>query len=425
MRLSGVSGQLFWLDGSARSPVLSCAAATVKVGRAHLFLLAAVVLAATVAAVAGLRWRSGRSMAGGDVIDAAPADAWLVVTVDMAAASPLLRPLLGGSNARRSTGGLSGLVSATRVAGLGRLSDACGFEPLDHMRELMVALPEGGERGEFGAAFSGDLTKDALAGCAEKVIRARGGRPSTTTRAGFALIADASDPKLAQLAYRAGGPFLIGHGAWLEAMVDAADGRGERARSEHAALRTSLSPSGSAPRALAVTALLPKSLRDRIKAEMDAGAGAGDTFSGGLGLLAVEEGGLAITAVAGGATTVDIELRCEAPEACDGVKSLIERKRQMISTDLGVRLLGLGALLDALTLELRGKTLVIRTHAPTEDVAGAIERLLGALGRGADGPAPAEPLPPGAPPPGAPPPGAPPPGAPPPGAPPPGAPPPG
>lgn len=152
---------------------------TVKIGRSHLLLLAGVALAVAVAAE--VRSRSARGTADGGVLSAAPGDAWLVVTVDVAAASPLVRPLLGGDKGR-----LIGLLSTTRAAGLGSLSDACGFEPLEHTRALMVALPEGGERGEFGAAFAGDLTKDALAACAEKVIRARGGQPSASTRAGFA-----------------------------------------------------------------------------------------------------------------------------------------------------------------------------------------------------------------------------------------------
>lgn len=186
MRPPGAPGQLFWLDPGPAAPrqagaIVRCGK-SVKVRRPHFFLLAVLALAVAVSVAVGFRGRRNRPEADRDVLRAAPSDAWLVVKVDMAAASPLVRPLLGPD------GRLTRLASTSRVAGLGLLSDACGFEPLEHTRELMVALPEGGERGEFGAAFSGDLTKDALAACALKVIRARGGKPSTLVRGGFAVI---------------------------------------------------------------------------------------------------------------------------------------------------------------------------------------------------------------------------------------------
>jgi hypothetical protein len=324
------------------------------------------MVVAAVALAALLRARSPGQRAAGSVLAAAPGSAWLVATVDVIAARPLLLPLMGD-------GRLAGIASATRAAGLGSLSDACGFEPLEHMRELMVALPEGGERGEFGAAFSCDLMKDALVACAQKVIRARGGHPSTSTRAGFSVIADNTDPRLAELAYRAGGPFVIGRGAWLDAMLDAAQGRGVGAPSEHAALRTSLSPRGSEPRALSVTAILPKSVRDRIRIEMDP---AGGPSPGALGLLAIEEAGVAVTVAPGGATEIAVELRCETGDACGEIKSLVERETMALSADLGVRVMGLGPFIDALSLELQGKRLTVRSRAPTDDVARALEHSL-------------------------------------------------
>lgn len=147
------------------------------------------------------------------MLRAAPDDAWLVLTVDVAAARPLLELLL------QSGGGFAGV---TRAAGLGSLSGACGFDPVPHIRELMVAMPEGGERGDFGVAFSADLTVEQLARCARKAIGARGGTPSTGARGGFVVIGDASAPDQARLAYRDGGPFLVGRGAWLGAIIDAA-----------------------------------------------------------------------------------------------------------------------------------------------------------------------------------------------------------
>src|SRR5690349_20116088 len=102
-------------------------------------------LAGAVAAVVGLRAALAPSSSTSSVLQATPADAWLVIAADVVAARPLLVPLL------RSTGGP---LTATRAAGLGPIAAACGFDPVEHLREVMVAAPEGGERGDFGIAFS-------------------------------------------------------------------------------------------------------------------------------------------------------------------------------------------------------------------------------------------------------------------------------
>jgi hypothetical protein len=330
--------------------------------RLYWLLGAAALVAATVALAVGLRARRARSGEAAGVLLAAPDDAWLILTVDVAAARPLLEPLLGVGEGR--------LATATRAAGLGSLIDACGFDPVQHVRELMVAAPEGGERGDFGVAFSADLTMDELASCARKAIVARGGTPSTTMRGDFAVIGDESAPKQARLAYRDGGPFLVGRGAWLEAMVDAAAGRGAHAHSEHAALRSALSAAGAASRAVVITALLPKSLRDRLRTETDGGASG--AFAGVLG---VEEAGAAVT-VSDAATALEIELRCETAAACDDVKELIEKWRLSLSSHFGARLMGFGPLIDGLSIDASGAgALAVRTHLPTADLAQALARL--------------------------------------------------
>ncbi len=330
-----------------------------NVRRPHVWLLGVALLGAAVALALGLRGASPFRGPSG-VLQAAPDGAWLLVTVDVAAARPLLKPLL------ESAGGLS---TATRAAGLGSLTEACGFDPVEHIRELMVAAPEGGERGDFGVAFSADLTKGELAGCARKAIAARGGSPSTTTRGDYAIVGDESAPTQARLAYRDRGPFLVGRGAWLDAMIDAAGSHAVRAASPHQALRASLAP-GGAPRALLVTALLPKALRERLRAsEVDADAGA--AFSGVLG---VEEAGAAVTA-SDGATSIEVDLRCESAAACGEVKELIAKGRRSLSGNLGMRLMGFGPLIDGLSVDSTVATaLTLKTRAPTGDLAAAIEK---------------------------------------------------
>lgn len=305
------------------------------------------------------------------VLAAVPQDAWLVVTIDVAALrrSALAQPLLGGGP------GAGGAVDA--LPGLGSLPSACGFDPVARLRQVTLASPEGGERGEFGVAFAGELTQSELTACAEKAIIARGGRPVTSARDGFTVVEDTSDAQHARVAYRDGGPFLVGRGAWLDAMMNAAVGKGARARADHEALREALAPSGStAPRAVVLTALLPKALRKKLEGELGAEAG-GDGERAYAAVLSVEAAGLALSTGGSGSTTqLAAELRCETPAACDEVKTLIERTRLSASQNLGLRLVGLGPLLDSLHVEVHGTSLSARAQAPTDDLARALQRVL-------------------------------------------------
>lgn len=304
------------------------------------------------------------------LLDSVPRDAWLIATLDVAAlrASPFARPLLGGSE-------------NTVVPGLGSLSARCGFDPVERLRELVVSSPEVGERSDFGVAFTGDFTRDELSRCADRVIRARGGSPATSSRGGFTLVEDTSDLMHARLAYREGGPFLVGRGAWLDAMIDATEGKAERRRFEHDDLRGALAAKNGPPKALVVTALLPASVRGTLKAELRPEVdGEGDPAP--AGVLAVSAAGLAVSLGGPGSprgtpstSELNAELRCETAVACDEVKKLIERKRQAFSRDLTVRLVGLGPLLDSLTVEVRGATLTASAHASSEELARAAERI--------------------------------------------------
>lgn len=322
------------------------------------------------------------------VLEAVPRDAWLVVTADVAALrqSPLAQPLLGASD-----GGAAG-----NLPGVGPLATRCGFDPVARLHEIALASPEGGERGDFGIAFTGDLTRDELSSCAEKIIVARGGRPATSAHDGFTVVEDTGDGKHARVAYRDGGPFLVGRGAWLDSMMDAVLGKVDRARAEHAALREALAPKGAPPPTVVLTALLPQALREKLKGELgsELGSDADKTYAA---VLSVDRAGLAIsTGGAGSTTQVAAELRCEDAAACEEVKKLIERKRLALSGNLFVRLVGLGPLLDSLTVEAKGSSLSVRAQAPTGDLARGIQQALDfrAAPRPAPAPAPAASAPP-------------------------------
>jgi hypothetical protein len=316
----------------------------------------------------------GRARGAARLLDTVPRDAWLVATLDVAAlrASPVARPLLAA--------GESG-----PIPGLSSLTARCGFDPVARLRELVVTSPEGGERGDFGVAFTGDFTRDELARCADRVIRARGGSPATSARGGFTLVEDRSDAMHARLAYREGGPFLVGRGAWLDAMIDATEDEGPRLRSEHTDLRAALAGKSNAPRALVVTALLPASVRDQIRAELGPEVG-GESGRAYAGVLAVSAAGLAVSLGSPSdpeTTELAAEMRCESSSACDEVKKLLERERLALAGDLAVRLIGLGPLLESLAVDARGPSLRVSAHASNTDLARGIERIVDFAGRAA------------------------------------------
>jgi hypothetical protein len=310
------------------------------------------------------------------VLDAVPRDAWLVVTLDAPSlrASPLAKPLMGAGD-------------KSAIPGLGSLTAHCGFDPVAKLGEVAVTSPENGERGEFGVAFTGDFTKDELVACASSTIKARSGTPAVSSRGSFTVIADAGDASHARVAYREGGPFLVGRGSWLDAMIDAADGKAERMRPEHITLRQALtandangnaSPSAPRARAILATALLPASLRDKLKAEMGSEAeGEGKANATFAAVLGVSQAGVAVsTGGEGSVTEIAAELGCESQAACEEVKRFLERKRLSLSKDIGVRLIGLGPLLDSVTVEVQGPHLRASARASSDDLARGVDRAM-------------------------------------------------
>jgi hypothetical protein len=334
--------------------------------RPYAVFFALVVAIAVAAALVGRRRHETH-----DVLAAVPREAWLLATVDVEALrpSPIAQAIVG--------------TAGVTVPGLGPLVDACGFEPLAHLSQVALVAPEAD--GEFGVAFAGDLDRAALSACADKILRARGGDPVTETHGSFTLVGDARDPKRTRLAYRDGGPFLVGRGAWLLAMIDAVDGKAPRASAELLALRASLArpPASGAgagePRALVVAALLPKSTRDRLKAEIETHEGSEGAEPSGAyaGVLGVDRAGFSLSTGAAGSTTyASVELHCESAEACAAVKELVERKRFAASSSPAFRLLGLGPAIDSLAVEAQGPALSLSAHEPTDTLARLTSRIV-------------------------------------------------
>jgi hypothetical protein len=318
--------------------------------------------------------------AGANPLEAVPADSFMVVTIDIAALaqSPLGEAIVGEL---RGDGGAQGGA----MLGVDSIATTCGFDPLPHLRSIAVALPEGGERGDFGVAASGTLGKDALAECAKKVVAKRGGEPATRQAGTFTVVSDAHGAGGAEVAFRDGGPYLVGRGAWLTKMIDAAEGRAPSTLSAsgdpHAGLRADLARRDTDAETIRATALLPHRLRERLQHEMaeetHAGAAENKAMEGVLGVSAV-----ALGLHAGHAheeTRLVAEVRCDTESACDAVSTLILHTRLLWSGNLGYRLFGLGPLIDNLEVQHAGNpgtSLHIRTRAPTDDLAKMLERAL-------------------------------------------------
>lgn len=317
-------------------------------------LLVLGVLAAAGAYLAGPPERRARA------IDAAPESAFLVVTLDLGRlrASSILSEL--------------GFV---RQSGLDDITSQCGFDPIDRAREALVAVPESGDAGDFGLAIVTDLSREDLVACASKVLAARGGSAAVHEEGGYTIVEDPSLGGLRpRIATKPGAPVFIGHGDWLHEMMLAYDGKAPRADvagKPHARLREKVS-AGEA--AIAATAILPKSLRDKLKDEIQGGRKpAGPTFQA---VLAVGEVAVALRVAgdAGGREGLSAVAECESGEACDALRAFLEKKREALAKDLGVRLIGLGALLDHAKLEVRGTDLVLTLDASAAEIARVASR---------------------------------------------------
>ena len=328
--------------------------------------------AASVLVVYGIR-REGRHRLR--ALAAVPADAFLVITldVDRLRKSPLGSTILGGAD--------------SKLLGEKTLTETCGFDPLDRMLEIAVAVPGEDETGEFGIVMRADISRDELLACAEKVMNSRGAgvRASVRSSGSFTLVEPDGDlqRRYPTLAYREGGPFLVARGTWLGTMIDTTEGRLPSARreSKHLSLRRSLGQSSDdAPTfALMATVVLPSPMRERIKKEMGAEirAGSGEEKSVSAGILGVESVGLAVLAgEPDGETSVIVEVVCEAKAACAAVAELVEKKRAEWTRDFSIRLLGVGALLDQVVVENRGESLRISTRAPSSEAAKWLGRVL-------------------------------------------------
>lgn len=322
---------------------------------------------------------AGAGSSGKDPLTALPRDAFMAMTVDATELrqSPIFDALLAGTG---PTKGPKDTGNLARALGIGTLADGCGFDPLARVKRLAVAIPEDGERGEFGLAASVDVTSAELERCTKALLDKRGGKAETREVGSFNVLEEGG-PRRPRLAYGKGGLLVVGKGTWFDAMLGAADGKapGLSTAPEHAALRTSLtSKEGFRTPTVLVTAVLPKPLRERLKREMGAELGAEDGTSAAMGgVLGVSSVGLAVRAgAAGQRVDAAAELVCDSADACGAVESFLGKKRLAWGKDLALRVVGFGPLVDTLEIERKGSKVLLRASVASEVLASAIDRAM-------------------------------------------------
>ena len=314
-----------------------------------------------------------------------------VASIDVAslAQSPLgeviVRELRGDSGARAGT-----------LLGVDSIAATCGFDPLPLLRAIAVAIPEGGERGDFGVAASGVFTKDALAACAKAVIAKRGGEASTRQAGSFTVVSDARSggcgdgvPRRGSLPRRArhvahADDRRGGRADPLDSRPPAARGtrrlrvelatrdpgrRGDRRDGDPPTRPSRPPPARDGPRVA--------SERERWNSGNSGNSGHGERrprrWKGSS--ASPRPRSLSTPAARTRTRASSPSSAATARAACGVVSTLILHTRLIWSGNLGYRLFGLGPLIDNLEVRrARATSLFVQTHAPADDLAKMVER---------------------------------------------------
>ncbi len=296
---------------------------------------------------------------------AIPQGAFLLVTLDLVKLreSPLSREL-----------------SALRE--VSDVSEECGFDPLARAKSIAIGVPEKPD-GVFGIAITHDLAEADLAKCAERVMSIRSAMPRFTQKGSWTVLEQEgilSEATRAKIAYRDGSPLLVARGDYLATMQGALDGASPRAESdsEHAALRKEALARAHGGAILVATAVLPKSLRDRLKNEMADEAASSESKTATMtAILSVRAVALSI-ASRDDQLDVFAELECETDAACATLRDFLDRRRKTIAAEPAARFAGISGILDAARLEAHGPALDLSVSAPATEMARAVRAVLGA-----------------------------------------------
>jgi hypothetical protein len=286
----------------------------------------------------------------GRAFDAVPNGALLLATADLTAV-------------RSSSVGVPFLKEGREIPGVGKVKDVCGFDPVDTLTEIVVAIPAKDDSGDFGLVAVGKVDDNAILACASKVIEARGGRPIVTKIGSFRTVHDGSLPTPGgEIAVKKGGPLLLGGGAYLRAMIDAADGRVANIRRSlaHANLARELSEG-----AIKLTFVLSPEQRRSISEQVDRAS-------------SIQAGGAAMEL--GPMVKLHALLACETEDACAELAKSLTAVKQARAGDMAVRMVGFGSVLDRLSIEPSGKLVHLRVAVPADEATTLADRLLALRG---------------------------------------------
>ncbi len=317
-----------------------------------------------------------------DPLSAIPTNAFIVVNLDVGAlaTSPIGTALAGEKGSH-----------AGAFLKVDSIQSVCGFDPLPHVQGIAISVPEGDTHGEMGIAVTGDLSKGALISCAKAIIEKRGGTWSLRESSSYTIVSENQEHG-AEIAFREGGPFLIGRGEWLERMIDTVEGRGSSmavpSGDLHHTLRADLAAAEPGVPAIVGSVVLPRDLRDRIGGEMVDSPDAGDPASKATMEGILEVGGAALAIHAGKEhedTRIVGELRCDgdataAEAACKKVETFLLHERLGWSGNMRLRLFGMGQLIDGFQAKANGATLTFSTGTASENLARMLSRVLDAPG---------------------------------------------
>jgi hypothetical protein len=315
-------------------------------------LLLAVAAAALGTGLVVLARQKGAPDLGSHALDAIPTGALVVATADLDAlrASPVGAPFLR---------------EGREIPGVGKVKDVCGFDPMDTLSEVALAIPAAGDAGEFGVVASGKIDDEAILACAAKVIEARGGKAIITPIGGFRTVRDSGLPGGGEIAVRKNGPLLLGAGSYLRAMIDAADGRAPSIRSSVAHTQLGKQIDGGSVR---VTVVLSPEQRKSLVEELTID-GAKDSPA-----ASVVAGALGVTL--GPRVTIHGVVACEQADACARFATTLKSARDARANDYATRLVGFGTVLEQLTIEPAGDLIHLRVELAADQAATLADRIL-------------------------------------------------
>jgi hypothetical protein len=284
--------------------------------------------------------------------EAVPAGPFIVAVANLEAlrATPIGAKLLAGDR---------------DIPGLGKVREVCGFDPMERVREVVLAVPAAGDAGDFGIVAVGDVPDDELLACAAKVIEKRGGRPVISTIGSFRTVRDGTlVVSGAEIAVKKGGPILLGAGAYLRAMIDAADGRAPTLRTSVAHARLGSEVQDATVRA--TVALTPAQREELAKSLAEEGGPPG----------AASVVGAAIGATVGQNVAIHAVIACDDQTRCAEVAALLRKARDQRAADLATRIAGFSRVLEGVQITAEGETVQIKAEVPADEAAILFERLL-------------------------------------------------